>query len=75
MGVVASWVCMDFDTGVVFHVLCEKVPLMRFNGSLIFAFAKTCKTSLFNASFNAFILDLVIDSFRTCNRYLLVFVG
>jgi hypothetical protein len=37
--------------------------------------AETCKTSLFNTSFNVFILDLVIGPFRTCNRYLLVFVG
>jgi hypothetical protein len=29
VGVVASWVCMDSDTGVVFHVLCEKVKLLK----------------------------------------------
>jgi hypothetical protein len=56
-------------------IKCTKAFSWCSNKSLISTLAETCKTSLFNASFNAFILDLVIDPFRTCNRYLLVFVG
>jgi hypothetical protein len=56
-------------------IKCTKASSWCSNGSLIYALAETCKTSLFNASFNAFILELVIGPFRSCNRYLLVFVG
>jgi hypothetical protein len=52
-----------------------KASFLCSNGPQISTLAETCKTSLFNTSFNAFILDLVIGPFRKCNRYLLVFVG
>jgi hypothetical protein len=36
---------------------------------------KTCRTNSFNASFNVFVLDLVIGSIETCNGSLMVFMG
>jgi len=65
---------MGFDTSCKL-IKWAKASSWCSNGSLISALAETCKTSLFNTSFNVFILDLVIGPFRTCNRYLLVFVG
>lgn len=52
-------------------IKCIKTSSWCSNGSLIYAFTKTCKTS----SFNVFVLDLVTSPFGTSKGSLLVFVG
>jgi len=53
---------------------CIKASSWCFKGSPSSALTETCTTSPFNASFNAFSLDVVMGSFGICNGSL-VFVG
>jgi hypothetical protein len=55
-------------------IKCTKASSWYSKGSPCSALAETCTTSPFNVYFNAFVLDLVMGLFGTCNTSL-VFMG
>jgi len=55
-------------------IKCIKAFSWCYTGSSSSVLVETCTTNSFNASFNAFTLDLMIGLFGTCNRSL-VFMG
>jgi len=52
-------------------IKCTKTSSWCYKGFTSLALAETCTISSYNASFNAFILDLVMGSFNTCNGSLM----